>query len=298
MPLAKPAAQALAFQCMTIPDLTLSRRVFLGGVLASAAVIAAHAQAPAGSSPPDTRRKSAAPRILSLELLTAAPLARMREFYHQALGLRVLEEQAGRLTIAAGETRLTFVPAEPATGEPFYPFAFNIPENKVLAARNWQKDRSPLLPIPAGLRDPAFPDDVVDYRHWNAHSVFFLDPGGNVVEYIGRHDLRNAAPGPFTSADILHASEIAWVVDDVPATAAKLKAVAGVSQYKGGSDQFAALGDEHGLLLVMKRGRVLNFNQASDAKAARVFRTRATVRGEQPARHEFPGFPYEVTVAG
>jgi hypothetical protein len=43
-----------------------------------------------------------------------------------------------------------------------------------------------------------------------------------------RHDLGNAVPGPFTSRDILYASEIAFVADDVPATAETLRGVAGV----------------------------------------------------------------------
>ena len=49
-------------------------------------------------------------------------------------------------------------------------------------------------------------------------------------------------------------------LDDVPAAASMLKQVVGVDQYKGGSAQFTALGDEQGLLLVMQRGRVISFD--------------------------------------
>jgi hypothetical protein len=275
-------------------DPRLDRRTFLGAASAAAALGAtAVGRAPA-SSPAAT---ADVPRIRGLELLTAAPLARMKAFYHGSLGLRVREERADRLTVAAGETPLTFVPAGPGAGRPFYHFAFNIPENKIRAARDWQRERTPLLPIPARLRDPAYPDDVVDYSHWNAHSVFFLDPGGNVVEYIARHDLKNAAAGPFGSGDILYASEIGFIVDDVPAAAAKLKGVVGVDQYRRASDQFTALGDERGLLLVMKRGRVLSFD-AEEKKAADVFRTAACVRGAGRATYRVPEFPYEITVEG
>jgi hypothetical protein len=221
----------------------------------------------------------------------------MKAFYHQSLGLPVAEENAERLTIDAGLTRLTFLRSAADGGRPFYHFAFNIPENKVLAAHQWQARRTPLLPIPETLRDPNYPDDVVDYRHWNAHSIFFFDPGGNVVEYIARHDLGNAAPGEFGSADILYASEIAFVVDDVGATAARLKAVVRAGQYKGASDQFAAVGDERGLLLVMGRGRVISF-ESPERKAVSVFPTRAAVRGGVRTRYDFPGFPYEVSVEG
>ena len=237
-----------------------------------------------------------APRILGLELQCASPLPAMKRFYHELLELAVLEDSPRRLTIVGGETPVTFIQSEETGDKPFYHFAFNIPENKVEAAWKWQKDRSPLLPIPERLRDPNYPDDVVNYSHWNAHSVFFLDPGGNVVEYIGRHDLSNAASGDFSSKDILYASEIGIIVDDVVSTAGKLGEFVGVSQYKGGSDVFTALGDEYGLLLVMKRGRILNFNQSSQEKAARIFRTQARVRGVRSAQYSFPDFPYEVAV--
>jgi catechol-2,3-dioxygenase len=271
------------------------RRQFLARASAAAALIAAHEGVmPRAASAPDGP-PAAGPRIVSLALLTAAPLAKMKDFYLKSIGLRVLEDAPNRLTIAAGQSRVTFVPAGEKDGEPFYHFAFNIPENKIRAARDWQRGRTPLLPIPARLHDPKFPADVVDYRHWDAHSVFFFDPAGNVVEYIARHTLKNAAPGPFSADDILCASEIGLIVDDVRPAAAKLKEVAGVGQYRGGDDHFTALGDEHGLLLVMKRGRSIAFDSPRK-RLVDVFRTAASVRGQKPAKYSFPGFPYEITV--
>jgi catechol-2,3-dioxygenase len=273
------------------------RRRFLNWAAAMGAFFAAHGFGAADEPKPAPAAKPGGPRIRRLELLASAPLEKMKEFYHQSLGLRVVEEKPERLTIAAGATQLTFLPQSTDKEKPFYHFAFNIPENKVLAAHRWQKERTPLLPIPRTLRDPKYPDDVVNYSHWNAHSIFFFDPSGNVVEYIARHDLDNAAPGDFDSADILCASEIAFVVDDVAGSTTKLKEVAGVEQYKGASDQFAAVGDEHGLLLVMKRGRVISFD-APEKKAVSVFATRAAVRGDRPAKYLHPEFPYEVSVEG
>jgi hypothetical protein len=70
--------------------------------------------------------------------------------------------------------------------------------------------------------------------------VFFFDPAGNVVDYIARHDLKNSAEGDLSSDDISYTSEIAFVTDDVPAMATQLKDIAGVTQYRGGDDQFMA----------------------------------------------------------
>jgi catechol-2,3-dioxygenase len=167
----------------------------------------------------------------------------------------------------------------------------------VLDARKWQLERSTLMPVPVRLRDPRHPDDVVHFSHWNAHSIFFFDPAGNVVEYIARHDLENSASGGFSSKDILYASEIGLIVDDVTTTATMLREGTGLRQYRGGDDRFTAIGDESGLLLVMKRGRHLNFDPDDPSKAARVFRTVARIRDGKPgASLSFGDFPYEVSL--
>jgi catechol-2,3-dioxygenase len=278
----------------------IDRREFLAWTSAAVSLIVAHRLLPScnsGLAVPPSERPETGPRLLRLELLTSVPLVKMKDFYQRTLGLRLLDETPNRLTFAAGQTRLTFALAGADDGQPFYHFAFNIPENKVLAAWTWQKERTPLLPIPANLRDAAFPDDIVHYRHWNAHSIFFFDPAGNVVEYIARHDLKNQLPGAFTSDDIRYASEIGFIVDDVPAAAATLQKVVGLTPYRGASAQFTALGDEHGLLLVMKRGQIISFD-APDKKAVTVFRTSASVRGLERTTYHFPNFPYEIRVEG
>ena len=263
-----------------------SRRSFLHSL--GAAIVSAHLplrELVSGGA-------STAHRLAHCELITAASLDEMHAFYHDRLELRTARE-GNRLHVTAGDTRITFI-EDRQSASPFYHFAFNIPENKIVAARAWQLERSPLIPIPDRNRARDLPPDIVDYSHWNAHSVFFLDPGGNVVEYIARHDLRNAAPGPFTSSDILGTTEIALIVDDVPSTVARLRPALALPQYRGGSDDFTALGDEEGLVLVMRRGRILNFNPASQEKAARVYPTVVHLRGSATDRLVLDGFPYTV----
>lgn len=198
--------------------------------------------------------------------------------------------------VTAGLTQLVFSGSAASPTAPFYHFAFNIPENKIRSAHDWQQQRTPLLPISPTLRDPSMPAGVVDYRHWNAHSIFFFDPAGNVVEYIARHDLRNPGAGPFTPSDILYASEIAFVVDDVMEAAQTVGAAAGVPRYGEPSPMFAALGDEHGLLLVMKRGRVISFDSPRKT-AVDVFPTEVAVRGSRPVTATpLAGYPYQLTL--
>ena len=107
------------------------------------------------------------PRLLALELLSGAPMAAMKAFYGKTLDLAILNERPDRFTVEAGETRITFVEnasTDPGTS-PFYHFAFNIPENKIRQALDWQKARSPVLAIPEQNRAAGYPPEVVDYRH-------------------------------------------------------------------------------------------------------------------------------------
>lgn len=267
-----------------------TRRRFLADASATALFLAAHRQL-AWAAPP--RPAAASARIVRLRLQTAAPLTEMQAFYHGLLGLPVLDRSERELTVGGGATPITFVAAAAELGAPFYHFAFNIPENKLRDARAWQLERTELLPIFPDARDPGFPDDVIHFANWNAHSVFFFDPAGNVVEYIARHDLPNAAEGPFTTADILHASEIGFVVDDVSGLADALGESFGLGRYRNSSDAFAAVGDEHGLLLVFRRGRNLSLGH-DRPREADVFPTRAEIRAGGAVRHAVPGFPYEV----
>ncbi len=265
----------------------LTRRQLLTG--GAAALIAAHAEITrVGASPASAAGDD--PRILALRLACAAPLAEMRDFYHGQLGLPVLEEADGKLTLG-GATRLTFDRSQPEQGRPFYHFAFNIPENKILLAREWQLKRTRIIQPPKHLRDSSFPGDIVAFRNWNAHSIFFWDPAGNVVEYIARHDLANAAPGPFTGDDLLYVSEIGLVSDDVDSVAAELKATFELEQYRGGSAAFRAIGDEHGLFLAMKRGRPLGFGEA---RSADVFPVEARLRAATPAGYRPRDLPYKI----
>lgn len=273
------------------------RRRFLTTAAASAFVLAAH-RILTWAEVPAARKHSvyrANPRILGLRLKTAASLEGMKAFYGGTLGLPILERSRNAITVGAGRTPITFAKTGSSDDrDPFYHFAFNIPENKVRQAYDWQRERTELIPSLPNLRDPSYPKNVIHFRHWNAHSVFFFDPAGNVVEYIGRHDLPNATDGPFKTADILYVSEIAFVVDDVPATAKRIELEFEVPQYGGASEAFHAVGDEEGLLLVFRRGRRLGLG-SDRPREADVFPTEASIRAVTKTLHRVAAFPYEIS---
>ena len=189
-------------------------------------------------------------RIQKMSLLTSAPLFKMAAFYKDVLEMKVqLTEE--KLVVDGGATEITFTPTKTQT---FYHFAFNIPENKILSARNWLGERTKLAMTPVQQRDKDFPNDIMPFSFWNSHSVFFWDPAGNILELICRHDMKNGTQGEFRSDEILYASEIGFVTDDVNELAGQIKSTFQLQQYGGGGSSFRAIGDETGLLILFKRG--------------------------------------------
>ena len=74
-------------------------------------------------------------RFRELRLLTAR-LTEQKEFYTGTLGLPLVDERDRHITIQAGETQLVFTQVVDGS-EPYYHFAFNIPENKLAQAKEW-----------------------------------------------------------------------------------------------------------------------------------------------------------------
>lgn len=220
--------------------------------------------------------------ILELQLL-APDLPAQRDFYRRTLGLAIIEESARHLVVQAGETRLIFLQSRAEDGRPMYHFAFNIPENKLDLARRWLGKRTPVI-----VKDGR---QVFHFPTWNAHSIYFYDPAGHLLELIARHDLANATPGPFTEREILYASEIGLVVDDVEREVAALHSAMGLAAYRPGSPELVPVGDEHRLLIVVPRGR-----RWMGATPASVYPTVARLAGETAARYTVAGFPYELSL--
>lgn len=234
-------------------------------------------------------------RILHLDLVTSASLDELKEFYTSLLGLPLLSEQKDRFTVKAGETTISFTKTNETGMAPFYHFAFNIPENKILKAREWQLKRTELSATPSQLIDDNYPKDIRHFQNWNAHSVFFWDPAGNLVEYIARHDLQNSAEGEFTSKDILCASEIAFIVDNTEPVADAIRSSFNLEQYRNGDVNFRAIGDENGLLLVIKKGRVWE-SHTNISKAPTIIKTAVTIRSDKNEKWIPNSYPFEINV--
>lgn len=254
---------------------------------AALSVIAAHLplMRAFASSPRDAPRPGAGASLPLLRLsLKAARLEEQARFYRETLALPVVEEGPDGVAFRAGWTTLRFEPADPVTPDPVYHFAFNIPENRFDEALAWARERFPIARSSDGR-------EVYHFARWDAHAFYFMDPAGNVCEFIARHTLRNATDRPFDSRDIGEVSEIGLITDDVPALVDRTREVLGAEPYLGHrSDTFTAVGDAEGLFIVVERGREwLGSPIKADAFPARI-----TTRGAPEVLRPYDGLPYEI----
>lgn len=219
--------------------------------------------------------------ILELEI-SAVDLPAQRDFYARVLELPVNLDSA-ILEVKVGKTVLRFTQA-PSEFKGAYHFAFNIPENQYQAAKQWITNRLPLLQDKTGTED-------FESESWNSTSLYFLDAAGNVLEFIARHDLQNAAEDEFNSSQILNVSEIGLPSEDVVDLADQLCSKLGVLAFKQVvNENFTPVGDDDGLLILPVKDRIWMPDSGVPAKLLPV-----KVRGEANGREwEVRGVPYEI----
>lgn len=199
----------------------------------------------------------------------------MKRFYQVDLGLDPAPSDGSGFAVRAGRTRLRFVRADqfPASA---YHFAFNIPENQIEEALDWLKSR-----VPPVCRDN---EAIVHFPAWNAHSVYFRDPDGNVVELIARHSLPCSSAEPFSPRSLLNVSEIGLPVRDVGRATETLRKELDADPYGTCDDQFAAVGDEEGLIILVREGRIWLMSDVAAAPLhTRIFLDGGTIVEYGPA---------------
>ena len=214
--------------------------------------------------------------------LSAKGLPAQRDFYANILELPTTLDSA-ILEVKAGKTVLRFTQA-PSEFKDAYHFAFNIPENQYQSAKDWISSRLSLLRDKNGTED-------FKSQSWNSTSLYFLDAAGNVLEFIARHNLQNAATGEFNASQILNVSEIGLPSEDVITLADQLCTQLGLSVFKQEpNESFTPVGDDNGLLILPIKDRIWMPDSGVPAKLLPV-----TVRGKANGREwEVRGVPYEI----
>lgn len=138
-------------------------------------------------------------------ILKTSDINSMKTFYTEILGMPLTEESEDKFQVIAGTSLLEFR-ANNVDSEPFYHFAFDIPSNKFRDAKTWVESK-----VKLNSEDG---EDEANFSHIPAHSLYFNDPAGNVVEFISRHSTAEKSEVPFSQKSILSISEMSLTVED------------------------------------------------------------------------------------
>lgn len=185
--------------------------------------------------------------IVEVELLTDN-LEETEKFYTECLGLSILDRQEDFISFSVGKSTLVFRKSYDI--KPIYHFAFNIPHNQLDEAMAWATSKLKLLEIGGG-------NYIANFDSWHAKSIYFYDNNGNILEFIARFDLNNSSTVPFTSNSITSISEIGFVTPEPVKVGEQMMQDYNLDYFEKGtkSSQFATLGDDNGLLIIVVNKR-------------------------------------------
>lgn len=175
--------------------------------------------------------------IIKRLTLSTPNLAGQMRFYEEILGFIV-----ERSDFLIGDSKLSFY-SDTRSVIPAH-FAMNVDQDWLDEAPNWLTERG-ITPI---LSDESRPFEFTD---WHARAVYFLDPDGNILEFISR----DRQPRVHESRKIYNISEIGLPVKDVLAERTRIQSLSGIPSFGAQSDQFSPLGDDVGLLILVSEGR-------------------------------------------
>lgn len=126
----------------------------------------------------------------------------LRRFYRNVMGLEIIESSTEEFTVKVGESTITFCQSDQPT---FYHFAINVPGNQFSIMKHWMQERLTLN------REKAV--DQIYFQNFDADSIYFEDPAGNIIELIGRRN--RDVFGHVTIDSFLNVSEVGIVTPHI-----------------------------------------------------------------------------------
>ncbi|MDP2542525.1 glyoxalase [Tenacibaculum discolor] len=173
----------------------------------------------------------------------------VKAFYKNIMELPTTQIDNKSICVKAGKSYLKFI-EDSEKNLPAYHLAFNIPKNKLQEAINWSTNKFEFIK----KENEEF---ITNFENWNAYSVYFFDAVGNILEFIARHDLDNATTTQFNSNQILNISEFGIVKDQPDVYGKYLIDTYGLHIFEKNhnSETFTAIGDDNGLLIIVKTNR-------------------------------------------
>ena len=182
-------------------------------------------------------------KINELVIFTSQ-LEKQLHFYTQQLELPLLEQTSNLFKVAVGQTLLVF---KQYSHTFHYHFAVNIPSNQDMEALVWLQDRVDVLSDHGS--------QLIDFKNWNAKSMYFYDADQNIVEFISRRNLGVENKDPFNYRGLLGISEIGVPVNDIRSTYEDLQELSEFKIFDGDFKRFCAVGDETGLFIIIDKNK-------------------------------------------
>ncbi|KOS62012.1 VOC family protein [Lysinibacillus agricola] len=147
--------------------------------------------------------------------LYAYDVHKMKEFYCDHLGFVLIKNSDNFFEMAAGESIITFKKI-PSSVKKQYHFALNIPCNLFQQAKSWGKKHAELL-FSEG-------QDEVYFDTLKAHSCYFYDPEGNIIELISRQEVNQKQDAEsFSAKHVLNIGEMNLTTDAIYSVANSLR---------------------------------------------------------------------------
>jgi len=173
--------------------------------------------------------------------LDCANLQEQKYFYTKKFSFEVLDESDEFITLQMGGSKLTFI--ENRLKKSYYHFALNIPFDAVNKALHWLDKKVDIIETKDGK--------IQDVSNWKALAIYFLDPAGNVVEFIGRERVKAKSRSVFNEKDIISISEVGLPVFQVNEAFKVISQESGIEKFDCNSSTFCACGDDEGLFIIV-----------------------------------------------
>lgn len=223
-------------------------------------------------------------KIIEINLL-ANGIRSLKEFYSRVLELPLLTESDNSFTVMVGSSQLTFSES-PSNMQPYYHFAFNITNYKYEAALKWLKEK--------GITINQINESEIHYfKAWQAHSIYFYDPAGNIVGLIARESTQQQSiisRSNFSPTDILNVSEIGLPATDVSELSHYIQDLLNEQVYISSNTLFSPIGDEEGLIIISSLDR----HWKGSNKQVKIFPVEVSTQSEKEGRIQLLHYPYSI----
>lgn len=206
-------------------------------------------------------------KIETLHIYTSN-LEEQLKFYRDLFELEIRNYTEDCFEVEIGYSVLRFQQKKDATP---YHIAIHIPDKQEEEALKWVKERV------SALKNND--DEIIDFSHWQAKSLYFYDRDGNIMEFISRRQFHKPESAIFSPKSLLGISEIGLATGNIKEKFSFLSTKCGLEVFDGSFEKFCAIGDPEGLLITINK-KLKDWFPSGDKAYASEFSVQFTHNGE------------------